>query len=434
VQLLLLLDSVLLTGGQTIIFSYSGDGRTWRLEVDQHPLHPGYSRPNATVELCGNQDNWTPNLVTILPQDDADPIIDIYCNIVTGSYDPNDKNGFPLGSGIEHNIYPNGKLDYLIRFQNTGNDTAFTVVIRDTLDIDLDIFSVKSGASSHNYTFKIYGPRVLEWTFNNIMLPDSTTDLEGSNGFVFFTVNQNKNLADGTEINNTADIYFDFNDPIITNTTSHIIDRGIKNKKWQIQKSIDVVACEYYEYNNISYSQSGKYFQKINGINEDSLVVINLTLNSNPDTSIIKIGNVLSSVVSGASYQWINCINNTIIDGETNHSFKITETGAYALEISKNGCVDTSSCRVVIINAISPIQSNLIINSLYPNPTNGLLYFEINESAEIKIFNSLGKLLLNDKGFVGLNSFDLNHLDVGVYYLEIFNNQNRNTIKFVIEK
>lgn len=221
------IDSVLLVGGQTQTFIFEADGRTWRLEADQHPLHPGNSHPNATVELCGNPANWTPDLVNIVPQDDAHPVVDIYCGVVTGSYDPNDKTGYPLGVGNNNFIAPNGKIDYVIRFQNTGTDTAFTVVVRDTLDVDLDIFSVQSGVSSHNYTFKMFGPRVLEWTFSNIMLPDSSADQEGSNGFVTFTVNQNPDLADGTEINNSVGIYFDFNAPVITNTTSHIINRGI---------------------------------------------------------------------------------------------------------------------------------------------------------------------------------------------------------------
>ncbi|MCB0381028.1 MAG: delta-60 repeat domain-containing protein, partial [Flavobacteriales bacterium] len=139
------LDSVLLVGGQTQTFIFEADGRTWRLEADQHPLHPGNSHPNATVELCGNIANWTPNLVNSLPQNDADPVVDIYCGVVRASYDPNDKTGYPLGVSSNHFVTPNGKIDYVIRFQNTGTDTAFTVVIRDTLDVDLDIFSVQSG-------------------------------------------------------------------------------------------------------------------------------------------------------------------------------------------------------------------------------------------------------------------------------------------------
>jgi uncharacterized repeat protein (TIGR01451 family) len=219
-------DSIMIPGGQTITLSYPGDGQTWILNAEQHPLHPGNSHPNAHVEACGDTTNWTPGLVNELPQNDADPVVDIYCGIVTGSYDPNDKTGYPLGQTSERFIQPNQQLQYVIRFQNTGTDTAFTVVIRDTLDTDLNIFTVTPGVSSHEYNFQMYGPRVLEWTFNNILLPDSTTNEPESNGFVTFNVEQVPNLAQGTEITNDADIYFDFNDPIITNTTTHRIYEG----------------------------------------------------------------------------------------------------------------------------------------------------------------------------------------------------------------
>jgi uncharacterized repeat protein (TIGR01451 family) len=225
---LISLDSILLAGGDSIVFMFAGDGRTWRLEADQHPLHPGRSRPNATVENCGSGD-WTPGLVNLLPHNDADPIVDIYCGIVTGSYDPNDKQGFPLGITENHHIMPNQDIEYLIRFQNTGTDTAFTVIITDTLDTDLDIFSVISGVSSHNYKFRMHGPRVLEWRFDNILLPDSNVNEPASNGFVTFKVKQNKNLANGTLITNTANIYFDFNAPIITNTSMHTVDDGVRS-------------------------------------------------------------------------------------------------------------------------------------------------------------------------------------------------------------
>ena len=221
------IDSIQLQAQQDQIFSYAGDGRTWRMEVDQHPLHWGNSQPSATIELCGDPANWTSDLVNILPQDDADPVIDIYCGLVKGSYDPNDKTGFPTGIGTTHDILPNQKIEYLIRFQNTGTDTAFTVVIRDTLSTDFDIFSVQSGVSSHDYSFRMYGTRVLEWTFNNIMLPDSNVNEPLSNGFVRFEVQQQPNLPNGTILENSAGIYFDFNAPIITNTSSHTINDGV---------------------------------------------------------------------------------------------------------------------------------------------------------------------------------------------------------------
>jgi len=222
-------DSLMIPGGQTTIISYFGNGQTWILNAEQHPLHPGNSHPNAHVEACGDLNNWTPDIVNDFPQDDADPVVDIYCGVVTGSYDPNDKTGYPIGQTDQKYIQPNQQLQYVIRFQNTGTDTAFTVVVRDTLDTDLNIFTVTPGVSSHQYDFRMYGPRVLEWTFNNINLPDSSSNLEGSNGFVTFHVDLIPNLAPGIEITNDADIYFDFNEPITTNTTTHRIYEGFVN-------------------------------------------------------------------------------------------------------------------------------------------------------------------------------------------------------------
>lgn len=221
--------SIMLSGGQSVTYTYTGSGQAWVLQADQHPLHPGNSHPAAHVEACGSYTNWASNFINILPLNDADPIIDEYCGLVTGSYDPNDKTGYPLGLGVSNDILPNQQLQYVIRFQNTGTDTAITVVIRDTLDIDLNIFSVVSGVSSHDYSFRMFGPRVLEWTFDNIMLPDSAADESGSHGFVTYRVDQNINLPNGTTIFNDADIYFDFNSPVITNQTVHTINNQINN-------------------------------------------------------------------------------------------------------------------------------------------------------------------------------------------------------------
>jgi uncharacterized repeat protein (TIGR01451 family) len=219
-------DSLQIQGGETVIYSYPASGQTFFLNAEQHPLHPGNSAPNAHVELCGDSTNWTPGVVNQFPQDDADPDVDIYCGQVTAPVDPNDKTGYPLGQTEEYYIQPNQQLQYVIRFQNVGTDTAFTVVVRDTLDIDLNIFTVTPGVASHPYTFKMYGPSVLEWTFEDIQLPDSTTNSEGSNGFLTFHVDQVPDLAPGTVINNDADIYFDFELPITTNTTVHKIFEG----------------------------------------------------------------------------------------------------------------------------------------------------------------------------------------------------------------
>ena len=108
----------------------------------------------------------------------------------------------------------------MVRFQNTGTDTAFRVIVIDTLSEKLDISTLQLGSSSHPYTFDVVGKDgrpVLIFTFEDIYLPDSTTDEVNSNGFLKFKISPDSLLEKGSIINNEADIYFDFNLPITTN-------------------------------------------------------------------------------------------------------------------------------------------------------------------------------------------------------------------------
>ncbi|MBK8554510.1 MAG: T9SS type A sorting domain-containing protein [Lewinellaceae bacterium] len=173
------------------------------------------------MEGCTTGQNFSTGYVTQYETDDLDNWNDIDCRENVGSFDPNDKEGFPRGYGAEHYIKPGIDLEYLIRFQNTGTDTAFLVVIRDTLSAALDPGSIVPGPASHPYRFDYYGDGALKFVFDNIMLPDSNVNEAASHGFVSFKVKQRENLPLETDIFNTAAIYFDGNAPVITNTTQH---------------------------------------------------------------------------------------------------------------------------------------------------------------------------------------------------------------------
>jgi hypothetical protein len=147
-----------------------------------------------------------------------------YARLISGSYDPNDKAVEPRGVGEEGRIlYEDTTLRYTIRFQNTGTDTAFTVVIRDTLDASLDVPSFRLEGSSHSMNYTISGDGVVTFTFNNIQLPDSFVNEPGSHGVLSYFINRKMDIPFGTEIQNTAYIYFDFNLPIVTNTTRNTL-------------------------------------------------------------------------------------------------------------------------------------------------------------------------------------------------------------------
>ena len=141
------------------------------------------------------------------------------CFTVRNSYDPNEKEVYPSGIIDTSQHY----LTYTIYFQNTGNDTAQHVYILDTLDNDIDESSVQLLAYSHEPLVQVMG-NVMKFNFPNINLVDSTTDEPHSHGYVQYRVRLKDGLVPGTIINNTAHIVFDFNTPVVTNTTFNQID------------------------------------------------------------------------------------------------------------------------------------------------------------------------------------------------------------------
>lgn len=177
---------------------------------------------------------FTTGFVTQFPITTDGPWEDIDCSVNVGSYDPNDKRGQPEGVGSRHYIEPGTALEYLIRFQNTGTDTAFNVVLRDTLSSWLDPLTIRPGAGSHPYQFELTGRGILVFKFPNIMLPDSNINAPASNGFVSYTVSQKPGVLLESDIFNRAAIYFDFNAPIFTNTTVHRVGRDfITVRAWE---------------------------------------------------------------------------------------------------------------------------------------------------------------------------------------------------------
>lgn len=137
--------------------------------------------------------------------------------ILTCAYDPNDKTVSPKGlTSLGHIPTDTEWLNYTIRFQNTGNDTAQNVRIEDVLDNNIEQFIVLS--SSHTLRTLVDESNKVSFMFDNINLPDSNVNVLGSQGYVAYKAKLKNNLPDGTQISNVADIYFDFNPAIVTNT------------------------------------------------------------------------------------------------------------------------------------------------------------------------------------------------------------------------
>lgn len=154
--------------------------------------------------------------------------VNIFDVLVVGSFDPNVKEVYPVGVGPLGYITSNDTvLDYVIHFQNTGNYPASKIVVVDTLDADLAWETLRPGFSNHNYTASMDRNGVVTFTFNNIQLPPQSNSALGSIGTFAYSIHVKKNLSQGTQFKNSAAIFFDYNSPVITNTTINTINNSI---------------------------------------------------------------------------------------------------------------------------------------------------------------------------------------------------------------
>ncbi|WP_439882522.1 DUF7619 domain-containing protein [Pontibacter sp. MBLB2868] len=215
----------LATGDSLVLWIPTG-GKTVRLEADQPDGNGENKQASVTVEACQNTNTPAPvpfstGFVNAMPTDDEEAKVSVECLPITDSYDPNDKLVSPIGLTEENYTPMNAALKYKIRFQNTGTDVAYRVVLVDTLSENLDLSTLQMGSASHPYRFDVSGKGkpVLTWTFDNIMLPDSTSNEPGSHGFIQFSIKPKADLPEKTTVENFADIFFDFNSPVRTNTT-----------------------------------------------------------------------------------------------------------------------------------------------------------------------------------------------------------------------
>jgi uncharacterized repeat protein (TIGR01451 family) len=137
-----------------------------------------------------------------------------YCYSVVNSYDPNYKEVYPM------DVLPGYQdwLTYTIHFQNLGTAPAINISVIDTLDNNLDLETFEVINYSHDQQMTLLNG-IANFRFSAIMLSDSASDPAGSQGYVQYRIKPIANIEAGTQIENRAHIYFDYNPAVITNTT-----------------------------------------------------------------------------------------------------------------------------------------------------------------------------------------------------------------------
>ena len=168
----------------------------------------------------------------------------------------------------------------------------------------------------------------------------------------------------------------------------------------------------------------------------DSVATLNLTIN-NVNSNVNISGNTITSLTNGADYKWLNCNNNmAVINGASSQSYSPKANGNYAVEVTENGCIDTSSC--VSITTLSIDEVNLKTDfAAYPNPTNEKINisFDLKQEYISLRLLSLNGQLLSEKTFYQTEKIEFSIFEhTGIYFIELVDNLNNKSTLRVIKQ
>lgn len=305
-----------------------------------------------------------------------------FCYEVVNSYDPNMKETYPEEVPLNYTDW----LTYTIHFQNTGTAPAININLRDTLDNQLDLSSFEVIGYSHQNHVVLNG-NALAIQFPNIYLSDSTTSVDSSKGFFQYRIKPLPGLSCGNEIHNTASIYFDFNDPITTNTTTNSAPKSpvaAALSDTTVCHSSSIVfnitslgnTINWYDASNTLINVGNSF--SINNINASTIIYtqivspsgcgssmepINISVLPLLSSPLLSLSDTLcytdslslsASTVAGWNYNWsgpsgfISSMEDPLLDSLSSQN----NSGTYNLYISNGQCVSDTSTVYIQIDSL----------------------------------------------------------------------------------
>ncbi|MBK8850251.1 MAG: T9SS type A sorting domain-containing protein [Saprospiraceae bacterium] len=382
-----------------------------------------------------------------------------YQSKIVCAYDPNDKNVEPSGKKEENFVLKDETLTYTIRFQNTGNAEARDVWIRDTLDPLLDMSTFQLLESSHKVYTEQRGP-ILEFYFRNIWLPDSLTNKEGSKGYLVYSIKANADIEECTVVKNKAGIYFDFNPPVITNSTLNTLVTEICE---DTVISIDTTICNGASIFN--FKTSGTYVIRLPKEKTcDTIIQLKLKvipsvykynsgricvgdtiklLSQEPIvmppyaisiTDTLFKGDCIDTIYSSyfsPYFSQYSVLDTTICEGYT--AYDQSQSGTYKIPIinAVTNCYDTLILNLTVLPITSTAcisqtaDSDLYTFNSIPNPSTGIFQIKGEKDlASIRIYNTLGQAI----DFETLENKQFYIAVPGIYFIEVITQQGKRTI------
>ena len=229
----------------------------------------------------------------------------------------------------------------------------------------------------------------------------------------------------------------------LTGNTSNFLSSGAivtqinQSGNFNISTSEDICAGESYIFGTQTLASPGLYtdtFTTVFGCDS----IVNLTLNvNNADTSVTQLsGDSLQANATNATFQWLDCDDNfSVLLNETNQVFTSTINGNYAVEITQNGCIDTSDCYNLVSIGISEYNFSHLFH-FYPNPTDNQIKIKIDETIKyvvVKLYNVKGQIVMNEE-LINRNQLEIKIDDASGIYTLMFETPDGRYASFKILK
>jgi hypothetical protein len=358
---------------------------------------------------------------------------------VVGSYDPNDIMVNKPLIDVEEADADGDWLTYRIRFQNTGTFPAEFISVVSEQDELVDMTTIQMIDASHSNVWSFDG-REVTWFFENIQLPDSLSDPEGSQGYIIYKVRTIAGLGVGDILDVNAAIYFDYNEPVITNSAT--TEYYLCPEDLVLQTNTPVV-CENGiaglsasdGYDSYSWSFGEQVLSSIQTLNYaaitpgtytitcaaigtpdvcQSSATIDIQVNATPAMPVISQDQNTLTATGTGTFVWT-------LDGEllneTSNTLEITQTGNYSVYID-GICPSEVASGTYAYVGVEDI--NTIEISMYPNPANEVIYLQ-NASlmSSIEVLDLTGRICLTSTATTRLIELPIDDLSSGTYTIRV---------------
>jgi uncharacterized repeat protein (TIGR01451 family) len=444
--------------------STNGDSLFWTLQsLPNNYATIDYTVPPAMVSGLSLNNLYGLQNVATIDNNLTNNFGNYYINTCT-SYDPNDKDVMPKGPLNNGYITMADKsLLYTIRFQNTGSAAAVNIVVKDTIDENLNINSIEMIMASHAYKVSIKG-REVTFSFPQIMLPESSFDEANSHGIFIFKIKQNTGNGPGTIMNNRAEIYFDYNAPIVTNTTFSKIFDSLEHAAIQV---IPTSNCSLTQGNGkVNWTITGGLapFQfavspATSGLTFTGNSIQNFTQGVYTILATDAIGQTISTSVSVSKGSPLSLGTNVVmpsstssglisvfaLGGQAPYTYQWNPSGAtnasitnlldttYTVIVTDAGsCTISAQFKITTVTGIESLEKSNV--KMYPNPALDIVWLEsANALQTIEVYSVEGKLVAT-KNFEQAKKGNIyvSHFAAGQYFIK--NNTGQMLGKFVVLK